>query len=111
MSQSEPHVCTAGSNLLEVFEHDCTHEIAIIALFTGPLSAFHRLQYIESLEMSTANLYTIRMYQCNVVTASSFFHQSKNIGSTDVLTAIQLSSSVYKTLKLESQLKYCYMGK
>ena len=55
-------MCTAGSNLLEVFECDCTHEIAIIVLFTGSLSAFHRLQYVESLEMSTANLYTICMY-------------------------------------------------
>ena len=41
------------------------------------------------------------------------FHQLKNISSTDVSTAIQLSISVYKykTFKVESQLKYCYTGK
>ena len=37
------------------------------------------------------------------IAASSLFHQSKNIWSTDISTAIQLSSSVYKTLKRESQ--------
>ena len=39
------------------------------------------------------------------ITVGSLFHQSKYVWSTDVLTAKQLSLSVYKTLKLESQLK------
>ena len=47
-------IYAAGSNLLEVFEHDCTHEIAIIALLTGSLS-FSSLAIHREAGMSTAH--------------------------------------------------------
>ena len=100
MSQSEPHVCTAGSNLLKVSEHDCTHEIAIIALFTGPLSAFHRLQYIENLEMSTAKLYTIMYVPMQCPNSKFFFSPVKKYRINrrlDSYTAFIISVQSIKT--------------